>query len=242
MAIGRGAKLVLPQQDDYGYLSDESEFYGKSLSSHCSSHRHEADQSGDVATVQELEDRAGTFDAAGWWENRPSSLTEMANSGIETATAKATAKLYNPYEGQSCGRQLGETVEEFLARLPPATTRVSDETPWIFIANPFRKAPAQEAEQNKKELGEEGPPAEDSLWAQFVVTGGKLLEELTGIRHGIEISMAGRAKSHITKVVNIEKDKIVRKILDTAAELHCTSGKVHILQTSGLPLLTRNSG
>ena len=47
MAIGRGGKQVqLYQNDESGYLSDESEFYGKIISSHRRSfQKHKADVS-----------------------------------------------------------------------------------------------------------------------------------------------------------------------------------------------------
>jgi hypothetical protein len=146
---------------------------------------------------------------------------------------KTETTLYNPYEGASCGRQLGETVEEFLARLPPATTQQSSSTPWIFIANPFWKAPTRTLEGGVKRE-EEGPPDEDSDWAQFVVLANNMLEELTSIRHDIEKKKAGRAQAQITRAVNVQKDMIVRKILDTAARLHCTSGKAQFSPKSYL--------
>lgn len=140
---------------------------------------------------------------------------------------KKEATLYNPYEGTDCGRQLGETVEQFLQRLPPATTPQTFKAPWIYIANPFRKAPTQVCVEGvKKEVNDEGPPDENSDWAQFVVLAGNLLQELTGIRHEIEKNKAGQDKGQITKAVNVQKDLIIRKILDTAVDLHCTSGKV----------------
>jgi hypothetical protein len=151
------------------------------------------------------------------------SPTAMAEANLKTTVKKKEATLYNPYEGQFCGRQLNETVEEFLQRLPPQTTPVSDLVPWIFIANPYRKAPNAEDGQ---EIKGEGPPEEESDWAQFVVLGGNMLEELTGIRHDIEKEKPGKAKATVTKAYNPHKDLIVQKLLDTAAELHCTSGKV----------------
>ncbi|KAG6364049.1 hypothetical protein INS49_009152 [Diaporthe citri] len=57
------------------------------------------------------------------------------------------SKGHNGYEGVVSARQLDETVGQFLARLPPATTRVTFNCPWIYIWNPFvpsdRKAPGQ---------------------------------------------------------------------------------------------------
>ncbi len=42
----------------------------------------------------------------------------------------------------------------------------------------------------------------------------------------IEIEKVGKVKQTITKAINPEKEKIVKDLLDTAVELHCTSGKV----------------
>jgi hypothetical protein len=188
--------------------------------------KHKADlTSGDEATINELKDRANSFNAAAWWSNKAPSLTEIANANMEIAVEKKEATLYNPYEGlRRCARQLGETVDEFLERLPPATTQQAVITPWIFIANPYRKAPTRPGEDGG--VLEVGPPEADSEWAQFGILAGNFLEELTGIRHDIEKRDAGKAKTTITRKVNVEKEKIVRKILDTAITLHCTSGKV----------------
>ena len=142
---------------------------------------------------------------------------------------KATSTLYNPYEGRISGHQSEETVDEFLQRLPPATTRISHDIPWIFIANPFRKRPAREMSQDQMDLGDEGPPSVDSDWATFVVQARNLLKQLTCCKHAIEKGMAGEANAAVTRAVNVEKENIVRRILDTAAALHCTSGKVIIL-------------
>lgn len=155
----------------------------------------------------------------------------MAIVNIAAAVKPKPVTLYNPYEGDSrCARQLGETVEEFLERLPPRTISASEDRPWIYIANPYRKAP--KAEENRSGVVGEGPPDEESDWAQFVVLGGNLLEELTGIRHDIEKKKESQANVMITKAVNVQKDSIVQKLLETAVKLHCTSGKVTTLQTS----------
>lgn len=148
----------------------------------------------------------------------------------ETKPAEATT-LYNPYEGQLCGRQLGETVEAFLQRLPPSTTLGTMDAgaasiPWIFIANPFRKPPKAHSEYKQYELANEGPPDENSDWGAFVGRGGAILNQLTSIKSEIQKKKFGQAKATITKAINIEKEAMVQKLLDTAVELHCTSGKV----------------
>jgi len=173
---------------------------------------------------QEYEAQALAFDPAEYLKLQTHSLTELANKNLKNAKVVQAATLYNPYEGNFSARQLGESIDEFLERLPPATTSVSDTTPWIYIANPYRKARKRD-EHDQKE-SEEAPPDEESDWAQFVVLGGNLLEELTTIRHTIEKQNPGKPKATITRAVNPEKDKIVRKLLDTAVKLHCTTGKV----------------
>ncbi|KAG0647124.1 hypothetical protein D0Z07_6932 [Hyphodiscus hymeniophilus] len=202
MAVGKGIKTALPQYDDSGcsgYLSDESDFYG------------------DEATVKDLSYRAAAFSPDEWWANKTPSLTEIANAGLSGKPKEATATLYNPYQGRryaDCARQLEESVEDFLARLPPATTRVSSTTPyvpWIYIANPYRKAPAlRQGENVEKEL-EEGPPVENRDLKKFETMGKSLLEELSGIKHAIEERKAGQSKASITKAVNVEKERIIRK-------------------------------
>lgn len=179
----------------------------------------------------ELHQRALEFDAAEYRNRKTPSLTELANSNMQIAKETKTdtpATLYNPYEGNFCGRQLSETVDEFLHRLPPATTKQSNLVHWIFIANPFRKAPKRD-EDAGKDVSEEGPPDEESDWARFVVLGGNLLEELTTMRHNIEKQKSGAAKATITKALNPQRNKIVQKLLDTAVECGCTSGKVCLL-------------
>ena len=184
-------------------------------------------QSGDEAVKQDFEGRASAFNVAAWWKRRIPSLTEIANANITADVAKETAVLFNPYEGEFCGRQLDETVEEFLERLPPATTPVSGLIPWIYIANPYRKArKAPKVGKSLEDLNAEGPPADDSDWVQFVVLGGKLLDGLVNIKHDIEKKKVGAAKSVVTKAVNVQRDMIVKKLLDTAVDCHCTSGKV----------------
>jgi hypothetical protein len=219
MAIRKGADVV--KQEEMVYLSDDSSFYGTSMALP-SKEITRLITSGDEASQQDLEDRASSFSPAEWWEHKVPSLTEIASANLASATVAKAATLYNPYEGQSCGRQLGESVDEFLHRLPPSTTPVSSRLPWIFIANPYRKAPKPD---NEGELAER-PPDDNSQWARFVVEGGNLLEELLILKNKIEKEKAGSAKSTIAEALNVQRNIIVEKLLDTAVEMHCTSGKV----------------
>jgi hypothetical protein len=156
-------------------------------------------------------------------------LIEIAYRNRKQDSKPKHSYLYNPYEGHPNGRQLGETVEQFLERLPPATTPQSNEVPWIFIANPFREKPVKsENAVDEKNLStdEEGPMADDENWAEFVRKGGLLLEELKRARHQIEKANLGKAQQTITKKLNPKRDDVVRRLLALAVDLKCASGKV----------------
>lgn len=78
------------------------------------------------------------FDVQEWWANKTPSLLEIARENVEAAarTEKTRALLYNPYEGCKYARQLNENVEDFVKRLPPATTQSSDDCPWVNTLDP----------------------------------------------------------------------------------------------------------
>ncbi len=219
MAASRGGNGT---NDNSGYLSDESDFYGTLVSKPL---RILLTQSGDDTVKQDCEERASTLNVAEWWEHRIPTLMEVAKANIEADTAPKSVKLYNPYEGQLDARQLSESVEEFLTRLPPATTQSSGDIPWIYIANPYRKAP-KKADHDDYSVTGEGPPDEDSEWGKFVSIGTRLLQELTSMRHELEKKHSSKAKAAIARAVNADKDRIVKELLDTAKLLHCTNGKV----------------
>ncbi|PQE07933.1 dna polymerase ii large subunit protein [Rutstroemia sp. NJR-2017a WRK4] len=194
---------------DEGYLSDESDFYGSPSAQ------------GDASTKSHFNARAAAFSPVEYWTHHEPTLTEQAdaNAAIKASTLKESTELHNPYAGQPCAWQLGETIPEFLQRLPPDTTLRSDSIPWIYVANPFRKARGAIA------ANEEAPPGEGSRWSEFVERATTLLNNLRRIRHEIEKANEGEAASTITRIFNKEKENIVQEILDTAIETRCTTGK-----------------
>lgn len=176
---------------------------------------------------EELEARMNAFDVRAWWQSKLPSLTEQAWANMAKKTVPDKATLHNPYEGTRSARQLNERVDEFLERLPPATTKSSDVGTWIYIANPFisrrRKGPVQSIEAMA--AGED--PAEDGDdKSQFVVLGGNLLEELSGAKFMIEREMSGQPALKMAKAISKEKDETVKKIKELAMDLKLLSGKV----------------
>ncbi|TEY42349.1 hypothetical protein BOTCAL_0393g00080 [Botryotinia calthae] len=160
MANGKDTRA----SDNEGYLSDESDFYGN------------------PETKASFEDRAADFDHTAYWKSHQPTLTEKADANVAQALANPESKatLYNPYAGQVCAWQLDESIESFLQRIPPRTTEVTPSTPWIFVTNPFRKAPKGIA------VNDEAPPGENTDWAKCVTEGNRLLDELITLRNTIE--------------------------------------------------------
>jgi hypothetical protein len=113
-----------------------------------------------------------------------------------------------------------------LDRLPPRTSRAPDPRfPWIIIANPYEKQPRKSGDLGK-EFNAEGPTYPDGNSAEFQQRGNKLLEDLKSAKSEIELAYRGKSKAIINREVSKEVKKVIQEILDTAADLRCTSGKV----------------
>lgn len=143
-----------------------------------------------------------------------------------TASLKKKAKLNNPYEGRWAGRQLTETVEEFLERLPPATAPISKELPWIYIANPFapRKSHGSDDDDDDDDL--DAPHAYHENYPHFILLGEKLLQELSERKTMTEQGKNDKSSSTIAAAITKERNVAVRKIHKLAIQMKCTSGKV----------------
>ncbi|KAG9233070.1 hypothetical protein BJ875DRAFT_379371 [Amylocarpus encephaloides] len=213
-----GKRERVDAEEDAGYISPESDFYGGL------SHQYRSTRLtilGDETVKQELEQQVNAFDAEAWWANKPIFLEEIADANIEALKKQEKATLYNPYKGLTCARQLEESVPEFLERIRPSKTSTD---PWILIANPFRKLKSA-GESRGGEGSSKGPANEDANWATFVKLGNSLLEQLTVVKNDIEKKNAKKPKAIVARAIDVEKEKIVKQILDTAVELRRTTGK-----------------
>ncbi|KAI4260879.1 MAG: hypothetical protein LQ352_000034 [Teloschistes flavicans] len=179
------------QSDAAGYLSSDSSFYG---------------DANDCALLEEQTLR--NHDPASYWSSHAHSIQVIAATSHKIAEAVSAKPLYNPYEGHISGRQLAESVEDFLQRLPPLTTRVSVEYPWIYVANPCA-----------------GSRPTDRDGAGFTPPAEALLQEFTEKREAIEIRMKGKAKGSITRKLTPLRQGLEEKLLTLARETRFTSGK-----------------
>jgi hypothetical protein len=146
------------------------------------------------------------------------SPTAIAIRNLETERqeegTKRVAKLYNPYAGLHSARQLDETVDAFLSRLPPATTSVMTNGPWIYIANPYRK-----------------PQLLDENWAEFMKRGENVLTEFSEAKTKIEKGEKSNPANAVSTAVALESATAAMAIQGAAKETGCVVGKVRNLHT-----------
>lgn len=167
--------------------------------------------SGDDETKAKLEEECERFDPTRYWANHPHLFPVVAAASrakTQVASASTSKPLYNPYDGLSCARQLDESVEDFLKRLPPLSTSVSHHCPWIFIANPHASSRPTDKDQGAFMHGAE-----------------EMLEQYTKSENDIETSMAGKAKSSITRKLTPIRKALEAELLAKAKEKNFTIGK-----------------
>ena len=138
-----------------------------------------------------------------------------------------TLELFNPLEGQPDAWQLGESVDDFIKRLPPFTTSIYT-CPWIWAHNPHRnscdKSPS--------------PRVED-----FTSRGMRLLEQSLQMRRDIQQEGFRGPKSVMNKHLSEESKVLQQRIADLAKETHVLSGKVcSLILEQGRCVLDSNLG
>jgi hypothetical protein len=119
-------------------------------------------------------------------------------------------ELFNPQEGRAEAWQLGESVDDFIRRLPPFTTSMFT-CPWIWAENPHRNP------RDKSPC----PRVED-----FTARGMELLEQSLETRRDIQKTGSNGSRSVMTKQLNQESKALQRRIADLANETNVLSGKV----------------
>lgn len=181
-----------PGEEDVGYISDDSSFYG------------------DDDLRAKLERRAAEYDPSTYWRTAHLSLPAIAAAYRRTQiTSTSHSKpLYNRHEGDPSGRQLSESIPEFLARLPPSTTLTSATGPWIWIANPY--CDARPLQQDLAGLMEDGT---------------QLLDECSVAMAEKEVALKGRPQSLLARQLTAVRKMSTDRILAAAQKRGVTSGK-----------------
>jgi hypothetical protein len=188
--------------------SDDSDFYG------------------DSATVTELRERVRSFDTDGWIRQH---MEKPGHPRKQSKHLAGDSNLHNPYSGISYAWQLTETVDDFLARLPPATTDQTVDTPWIFICNPYipRVHKTQGGGQNSLDNEDEAP---DEVGSQVSVVeaGGRERLEIAAKYIG-GLTKSGQRPAFVEKEVQKERKQAVDDILSLAHAAKVRTGKVTAL-------------
>jgi hypothetical protein len=137
-------------------------------------------------------------------------LPRKKQDGERSAEQSPRLELFNPLQGQLDAWQLGESVDEFVRRLPPLTTSIFT-CPWIWAVNPHRnprdKSPCPRVDE-------------------FTTCGLKLLQQSLDNRRKIQESGAARPKGSLTKQLSQESKSLQDRIASLAKDTRVLSGKV----------------
>jgi hypothetical protein len=180
---------------------------------------------GDDDTIAQLEARVAQFDVDAWIERRRHQRDRSRPKPVAQPLQKPS-QLHNPYQGVPYAWQLSETIENFLERLPPATTDCTEDVPWIFICNPYisRLRKDQGGNQAIKGSEDEAPEQEGSN-VDLVLEGGK--ERLELVRKFVEtLNKSKKAASTKEKEARVEQRRASNDILDLAHAAKVRAGKV----------------
>ncbi|KAJ0160518.1 UPF0696 protein C11orf68 -like protein [Colletotrichum tanaceti] len=190
--------------------SDESDFYG------------------DEDTVVGLESRVTSFDVSQWWEE---TNAVQVNRRLKKEPPDGT-KLHNPYVGIPYAWQLTETVNDFLARLPPETTEYSDKFPWIFICNPYihRKDKFHAQSQRSRGNEDEAPEEEGSRLDTLIEGGSERLNILLNFKQGTNSTKKSTAVK--MREIDQEQKEAARDILSLASACAIKAGKASLLTSA----------
>ncbi|KAM7193760.1 protein of unknown function (DUF1917) domain containing protein [Naviculisporaceae sp. PSN 640] len=96
----------------------------------------DSDFYGDEETISTLYKRVDNFDLKKGWKAQQFFANIMSQEG-DPGTSSSTGQLHNAYDGQPGAYQVTESVDDFLSRLPPSTTRRSSAFDWIRLWNPY---------------------------------------------------------------------------------------------------------
>jgi hypothetical protein len=179
---------------------------------------------GDDGLTVDLERRVEQFDVRQWWQEHDELKTPLKLQA--EGESRNISRLHNPYAGDKHARQLTESVDAFLDRLPPATTEQIPGHSWIWIYNPYikRKAKSEAANQQVRGGEDEIPEDEGADLATLMKAGEERLDFASSFNN--ECRKSGQSKGIITREIRKDGFDSAKDILDLAKGLRVTSGKV----------------
>ena len=190
-------------------MDSDSDFYGMPLSQPTPKKATLSHTPGDEETTSALEARVNDFDVVAWWDRQS---TAAASHPQHRASPKpppltfAAGRPHDPYQGEPGARQLSETIEQFLARLPPATTDWRPGLDWIWISNPY------------------APPSPDQALNQLLRGGEERLALFTAFETMATASGA-KTLTALRKDVANERRETIEDLRDLAGACNVLTGK-----------------
>lgn len=106
-------------------------------------------------------------------------------------------------------RQDGESVEEYLTRLPPSLSDYDTHGPWLWVHNVARESRSQR----------------DFNYDDFMEKGSKLLSDFKVLENKTRESMPGKAAGVITRKLTSKRKELEQDLRKIAKETGCLSGK-----------------
>ena len=143
------------------------------------------------------------FDVVTWWDRRS---YHWQPAPKPAAQVPPTNTPHNPYLNVPGARQLSESVPDFLARLPPATTDWCPGLDWIRISNPHLPPPSSDSDHTRLL---EGGAERLALFASF--------EQMA--------SVVGRSPTQVRADISRERGKAVKDLKALAAACSVVCGK-----------------
>lgn len=173
----------------------------------------------------DLKARVKGFDVRAWW-NKYADLDTPLKIQARKKGAVDISHLHNPYAGIEYAWQLTETIEDFLERVPPATTDEAPGNHWIWVCNPYiNRKKKEEASNQNIPGGEDEAPEEEGADLPSVVEGG--MERLHFAREFIDMcKKSGNQPALITRECRKAGVDAAKDILDLAKAHHVRCGKV----------------
>ncbi|KAI1385252.1 DUF1917-domain-containing protein [Hypoxylon trugodes] len=186
--------------------SDDSDFYG------------------DDDVMIDLKARIKAFDVEAWWEQYQTLDTPLKIQARKKEM-EDMSHLHNPYAGMENAWQLTETIEEFVQRVPPATTDETPENPWIWVCNPYiNRKRKSDSENQKIRGGEDEAPEEEGADLNSVVEGG--MARLHFASDFINMcKSSGKNPNFISRECRKAGTDAAKDILDLAKAHHVRCGK-----------------
>ncbi|KAG6006098.1 hypothetical protein E4U21_007395 [Claviceps maximensis] len=184
---------------------------------------HKTPSLGHPTEKLQLESRVRQFNASEWIERH--GTWGVGHPARHPLRAIETAKLHNPYAGVQYAWQLTETLDDFLHRLPPATTNQTENVPWIYICNPFVAREKKQTSDNAFMSGnEDEAPSEGGRQLSLVVQGAmerlELLAELVQ-----RVKKSGKSSNFIKQELSQGRRNAVSDILHLAHAGRARTGK-----------------